>query len=120
MARSYRGKEVDMVSLAKKNEQTIALGNAHMNGRGDLLGKGGKVVKTREEQLKEYYEGNRMSEIVVNLKDSESTKEVEQELKTIAEEDKKAMRAKPTTKKPVYEDITEAEKEELGSVAKGE
>ena len=23
MARSYRGKEVDMVSLAKKNEQTI-------------------------------------------------------------------------------------------------
>ena len=121
MARSYRGKEVDMVSLAKKNEQTIALGNAHMNGRGDLLGKGGKVVKTREEQLKEYYEGNRMTETVVNLKNSESTKEVEQELKTIAEEDtKKPLRAKPTTKKPVYEDITEAEKEELGSVAKGE
>lgn len=120
MARSYRGKDVDMVSLAKKHEKTIALGNAHMNARGDILGKGGKVVKTREEQLKEYYEGNRMTETTVNLKDSESTREVESELKQISEEDlRRPARAKPT-KKPVYEDITEAEKEELGSIAKGE
>lgn len=119
MARSYRGKEVDMVSLAKKHDRTIALGNAHMNARGDILGKGGRIVKTREEQLAEYYEGNRYSEKVVNMKDTESVKEVETELKQLAEEDKKAMRAKPVNKKPVYEDVTEAEKEAIDNL-KGE
>ena len=55
MVKSYRGKEVDIVSLAKKNEKTVALGNAHMNGRGDRLGRGGKIVETREEMLEKYY-----------------------------------------------------------------
>lgn len=45
MALSFRGHQVDMVSLAKKNEKVVALGNANMNGRGDILGKGGKIVK---------------------------------------------------------------------------
>ena len=53
MARSYRGKEVDMVSLAKQNEKTVALGNAHMNAKGDILGKGGIVIKSREELIAE-------------------------------------------------------------------
>lgn len=58
MVKSYRGVEVDLNALAKKYEKTIALGNAHFNGKGDLIGRGGKVIKTREEQLKEYEEAN--------------------------------------------------------------
>lgn len=122
MAKSYRGKTVDMVSLAKKYEKTVALGNAHMNGRGDILGKGGKVVKTREEQLAEYYEGNQQREITVNLK-KDATSEVEQDLKKMAEEDeiRQKLRARPRTNRtPVYEDVTEEEKAEIDSLKKGE
>lgn len=59
MVKSYRGKEWDMVGLARKYEQNIALGHTEggyvQNGRGDLI-KNGKVVKTREEQIKEWKE----------------------------------------------------------------
>ena len=117
MARSFRGKEVDMVSLAKQHDKTIALGNAHMNARGDILGQGGKIVQTREERLAEYREGNRYTETTVNLKDKESTQEVERELKQLAEGELKPVRAKVT--QPVYKDITETEKAELETL-KGE
>ena len=105
MAISFRGKQVDMVSLAKKYEKTVALGNGHMNGRGDLLGRGGKVTKTREEQLKEYYEGNKFEEKTVNLKE-DSAKEVEKEITDF-------VKPKP---RPKYEDITEEEKIELAKM----
>ena len=55
---SYRGQPVDMDALAKKFEKEIALGNAHMNAKGDIVGKGGKIIKTREQQLAEYKEAN--------------------------------------------------------------
>jgi hypothetical protein len=110
MAVSYRGKQVDMVSLAKKYEKNVALGNAHMNGRGDIIGHGGKIVKTREEQLAEYYEGNKAVTEEVNLK-KESVKEVEKEVKKLQEET--ITKAKPRAKRPVYEDITDEEKAEL-------
>ena len=55
---SVRGKEVDMEKLSLKHETTPAVGNAKMNARGDLLGPGGKVVKTREQLMKDYYKEN--------------------------------------------------------------
>lgn len=54
--RSMRGKIVDMERLAKKNELTPAVGNARVNARGDQIGPGGKIVKRREELIKEYYD----------------------------------------------------------------
>jgi hypothetical protein len=106
MVRSYRGKEVDMISLAKKYEKNMALGNAHMNGKGDILGRNGKIVKTREEQLKEYYEGNRQHEMTINLK-KDASEEIEKDLKKIAEENEstKPIRVKPT--KTIHTDTTE-------------
>lgn len=87
MVKSYRGKEIDMVSLAKKNEKTVALGNAHMNGRGDILGRGGKIIETREETLKKYYDANTFQQASVNLKNNEEeNKQIENSLKTFAEE----------------------------------
>lgn len=53
--RSMRGKEVDMEKLNLKNEMTPAVGNMKVNARGDELGKGGKIVRTREEVLNDYY-----------------------------------------------------------------
>ena len=54
--RSMRGKVVDMDLLRKRNELTPAIGNARVNARGDELGPGGKIVKKREEIIREYYD----------------------------------------------------------------
>lgn len=56
--RTLQGKEVDMEKLGLMNETIPAVGNVRMNARGDELGPGGKIVKTREEMLKEYYDKN--------------------------------------------------------------
>lgn len=108
MAISFRGKTVDMVSLAKKNEKNIALGNAGMNGRGDII-EHGKVVKTREEYIADWYANNTVEKEVTNLKETAETVTEE-----IAEE--KVVKAKPTKKMPKYEDITDEEKAELEKV----
>jgi hypothetical protein len=51
--RSARGKEIDMLQLVKQNEMTIAVGNAKVNARGDKLGPGGTIIKTREQIVAE-------------------------------------------------------------------
>ena len=56
--RSMRGKEIDMEKLNLRNETLPAVGNMKVNARGDEIGKGGKVVRTREEILKDYYKDN--------------------------------------------------------------
>ena len=55
---SIRGKEIDMEKLSLKHETEPAVGNAKLNARGDLLGAGGKIVKTREQIMQEYYKKN--------------------------------------------------------------
>jgi hypothetical protein len=55
---TMRGKTIDMDLLRKKNELTPAVGNARVNARGDELGPGGKIVRKREDIVKEYYESN--------------------------------------------------------------
>ena len=56
--RTMQGKIIDMDKLMQKHELTPAVGNAKMNARGDKLGPGGKIEKTREEIVAEYYEAN--------------------------------------------------------------
>ena len=55
---SMRGREVDLEKLSMKHETTPAVGNAKVNARGDQLGPGGKIIKTREEILADYYAKN--------------------------------------------------------------
>ena len=55
---SMRGKQVDMEKLNLKNEKLPAVGNMKVNARGDELGAGGKIVKTREQILADYYKTN--------------------------------------------------------------
>jgi hypothetical protein len=47
-----------MERLSLKHETEPAVGNARMNARGDELGAGGKIVKTREQILQDYYKNN--------------------------------------------------------------
>jgi len=61
MGRTYtsvRGKEIDMEKLSLRNEKTPAVGNMRVNARGDELGEGGKIVRTREQVLQDYYAQN--------------------------------------------------------------
>ena len=51
--RTARGIPVDMDRLRLANEQTIAVGNMKVNARGDQLGAGGKIIKTRQEVMAE-------------------------------------------------------------------
>jgi hypothetical protein len=56
--RTMQGKEIDMGKLVNQNEMTIAVGNMRVNARGDKLGPGGAIVKTREELLAERQNAN--------------------------------------------------------------
>lgn len=51
---TYKGRPIDMGTMLMVNEHSVALGNANMNARGDILGKGGKVVTSKESIELEY------------------------------------------------------------------
>lgn len=55
---SVRGKEIDMEKLSLRHETTPAVGNLKVNARGDELGPGGKIIRTREQILADYYKNN--------------------------------------------------------------
>jgi len=55
---TMRGKQIDMEQLNLKHETIPAVGNMKVNARGDQLGQGGKIVKTREQILADYYKNN--------------------------------------------------------------
>lgn len=48
--KSAKGRVVNFDEMVLKNAKTIAVGNANLNARGDLLGKNGKVVQTAEQR----------------------------------------------------------------------
>ena len=56
--RTARGEAVDMDMVRLANESTIAIGNMKTNARGDQLGPGGKVVKSRAQVMQEYHRLN--------------------------------------------------------------
>ncbi len=61
MAATYRtanGKLVDIDALRLANEGVIAVGNMRTNARGDELGAGGAIVKTRAQLMQEYHKLN--------------------------------------------------------------
>ena len=52
-----QGKEIDMGKLISRNENSLAVGNMKVNARGDQIGPGGKVIKTREQLQAEQQKG---------------------------------------------------------------
>ena len=55
---SHRGRPIDIDGLRQRNELTPAVGNARVNARGDELGPGGRIIRKREEVVKDYYKGS--------------------------------------------------------------
>ena len=78
--RSMQGKSIDMDLLRQRNELTPAVGNAKVNARGDELGPGGKIVRPKEEVLKDYYKASS------GVKDELATKKGETNSQPSAEE----------------------------------
>jgi len=56
--KTMQGVSIDMDLLRQRNELTPAVGNVRVNARGDELGPGGKIIKKREDVLRDYYEDN--------------------------------------------------------------
>ena len=56
--RTMQGRVIDLEKLMRQNELTPAVGNIRVNARGDQLGPGGKIVKTKEQMLQDYYATN--------------------------------------------------------------
>lgn len=67
--RTSKGAFVDIDALRIENERTIAVGNMRTNANGDVLGKGGKVVRKRDEIAKQYYKDNPRAVKHASIKD---------------------------------------------------
>lgn len=53
--RSAHGRQVDMTSLAAKNERVRAVGNMNVNARGDIIDSNNKVTKDTTKRVKGSY-----------------------------------------------------------------
>lgn len=66
--RTMRGQTLDMARLMAQNATKVALGNASMNARGDIVD-GKRIVKPREEIAREYHRSNPKAVKQVALRD---------------------------------------------------
>ena len=85
MIRSHRGEMIDMSALMTSNIDTIAVGNATMNARGDVVNKRGEIVKSRSEIVQDYYQSPNA------VKESVSLNDIMGELNSIEVEKPKAV-----------------------------
>lgn len=85
--RTMQGEQVDIEALFRKNELTVAVGNMRANARGDELGPGGSVVKTREQKAREYYQKQKA------IKAQAAKEQEEAEIRAREEEELEAARA---------------------------
>lgn len=60
---TYRGTTIDMDSLRRENEKSVAVGNMKVNAKGDQLGRGGVVTKTADEIARD---NHRVKSAIVN------------------------------------------------------
>lgn len=53
--RTAQGRNIDMASLAAKNERTRAVGNMRVNARGDTIDGTGRVIQSATEKVTNQY-----------------------------------------------------------------
>ena len=70
--RSALGKMVDMDAMLAMNEEQIAVGNMKVNARGDELGPGGIVLRTREEAMEDYYKTQKQQVVYTTERSEEA------------------------------------------------
>lgn len=56
--KTANGNAINIDAIIAQNEESIAVGNMKVNARGDELGPGGKILRTRDKVMQEYYKLN--------------------------------------------------------------
>jgi hypothetical protein len=102
--RTMQGKQIDMDLLRKKHELTPAVGNVRVNARGDELGPGGKIIRKREDIIKEYYASNPNAVV-----DQEAAPVVTEQPASETVEMQKQTESKPVTRAQLAEEPAEEE-----------
>ena len=99
--RSMRGEPIDLQKLAAESEKSITVGNTKTNARGDVLGKGGKVVKSAESVAREHYNKNNPKAVkVTGLGGDEIKKQIEDDWDEPVIEEKEAPKKTAPKSKP--------------------
>jgi len=104
--KSMQGKQIDMDMLRQRNELTQAVGNAKVNARGDEIGPGGKIIRRKEDLLKEYYENSSSMPDEIALKKPVAEKEAVVEAATTSKT-KNTTRSKANINTPAEKDLTD-------------
>ena len=55
---TQKGRQVDIGAIRDRNATMMAVGNSGKNARGDLVGRGGVVIKSAEQITTEYNQSN--------------------------------------------------------------
>jgi hypothetical protein len=55
MYRTMQGRLIDIDKLRSSNETVRAVGNMSVNARGDVIGQGGRILKSKDDVMKDYY-----------------------------------------------------------------
>ncbi len=102
--RTLKGREIDITAIRETQGATIAVGNARMNGHGDLIGRGGTVVKSQDQMTREYYANNPKAVTTSPI----SLKDISEEIVMTPREavealEKKAEEAKAASKRKLRE-----------------
>jgi|TARA_B110000305_G_scaffold151456_1_gene168013 hypothetical protein len=104
--KSMQGKQIDMDMLRQRNELTQAVGNAKVNARGDEIGPGGKIIRRKEDLLKEYYENSSSMPDEIALKKPVAEKEAVVEAATTSKT-KNTTTSKANINTPAEKDLTD-------------
>jgi hypothetical protein len=56
--KTANGRTINIDSIVSQNEESIAVGNMKVNARGDELGPGGRIARTRDKVMADYYRLN--------------------------------------------------------------
>lgn len=104
--RTSNGIPIDLDTIRTTNEKTVSVGNMRVNARGDLLGPGGKIVKTAQQRAQE--ESKRKATQVnksVSLKGEEPNKGMINDQETVVETEKKEKKQKATKKEKTTREV---------------
>jgi hypothetical protein len=104
---SMKGVPVDFARYIAQNEDSVAVGNGRMNARGDQIGRGGKVVKGRDEVAADYYRSNPKAVKKVAITDLPNEMFVSPADALKSAEDKGAITPRAPSRKKISETDTE-------------
>lgn len=101
--KSALGNPVDWETLRAKNQHVVAVGNAKMNARGDIVDSNGKILKTAEQYTEEYNERNENAVRHVSIKNDavqpDEFVSPEEALKQATEQAQEASKSKNSKRK---------------------